>query len=419
MNQTVCTGERYGEVSVPSSKSATHRFLICSALADKKTVLTINGLSKDIMATINCLTALGATFTFSDSGRVEITPIADKKIRDKNLYCGESGSTLRFLLPLVGVLGRSVTFHMEGLLSKRPHDALINVLAKHGQKFVKKGNLLQVSGKLQPGLYEIPGNISSQYVSGLLFALPLLDEGSTIVVHGNVESTAYIYMTENTISEFGIKYKKSGHMYDIKGGQKYKAPKDEIVEKDWSAAAFFLCLGALSEKGVTVKGMNLNSIQGDKKIVRILKDFGANVKENENGITVKKGKLKGMTVDASEIPDLVPIISVVASVASGETIIKNAGRLRFKETDRLKTTKNMIDALGGNIQETEDGLIITGKRKLSGGYAESAKDHRIAMSAAVAASVCKNEVTVLNSECTDKSYPDFWEDFMSLGVKKQ
>lgn len=415
MTQTVTPGKRAGRVSIPSSKSVAHRLLICAALSHEESVLTLEGMSKDINATISCLTSLGACFNQNTDNEISISPVngGDEIC---SLNCGESGSTLRFMMPVAAALGRKATFLMSGLLPNRPHDVLINVLGQHGVKVEKIGDTLVSEGKLTAGTFEVPGNISSQYISGLLFALPLLDRDSVIDIQGKVESSAYIGMTEDAVKAFGISYTKEGNKYFIPGGQKYCAPSHFTAEKDWSNAAFFLCMGAISDKGITLTGMNMSSRQGDKKIVDILEQFGADIKITDGDIFIKKGELKGITVDAAEIPDLVPTISALAQGAEGTTRIINAQRLRFKESDRLKTTADMLNALGGAVSETEDGLVIEGKTELAGGTIDPANDHRIAMSAAVASCICKGEVIVPGSECVEKSYPDFWRDFYSLEV---
>lgn len=416
MNYSVKAGKRSGSVCVPSSKSYAHRILICSALAQRDSLVICDGISKDIEATVKCLNALGADITLKDGGVIAVKPIKEKKSGLIHLYCGESGSTLRFMIPIVGALGYCSVFHMEGKLSQRPLGALIETLSENGMTIEQKDDLLYCKGKLKAGNYHIPGNISSQFISGLLFALPLLESESTLEISGNIESSDYISMTEDAVINTGINFDKNGSKYTINGNQKYTAKEKNYVEKDWSNAAFFICMGALSDKGITLNGMNLSSKQGDKNILNIVRSFGADIITEENSVTVRKNKLKGQTVDAKAIPDLVPTICALASCAEGTTEIINAGRLRIKESDRLKTTADMLSALGADISETENGLIIKGKDKLIGGEIDASNDHRIAMAAAVAASVCEKEVIVHGAQCVSKSYPDFWEHFEKLEV---
>ena len=427
MIQTVSYGPRTGQVTIPASKSAAHRLLICAALSKEPVTLMLDGMSKDIDATMKCLSGLGASFHQKDEqidieGIVPGNATADSVSQYVDLYCGESGSTLRFLLPLCGALGASVVFHMEGLLSKRPMDALTGELTAHGMTIRQEDTLLYASGQLLPGEYTIPGNISSQYISGLLFALPLLEGSSKLAVTGKIESESYINMTENAIQRAVIRYHRSSQvgdaslLYEIPGSQNYRLPSPLNVERDWSNAAFFLCMGALSRKGITLLNMDVHSGQGDMAILKILEDFGASITITEDSITVSANKLIGHTIDVADTPDLVPTICALAANAQGDTRIIHAERLRFKESDRIVSTANMIRALGGIAEETEDGLLITGKPALTGGTINPENDHRIAMAAAVAAGACTGDVIIPGAECSQKSYPRFWDDLNQLEV---
>lgn len=416
MNQIVHPGARTGAVTIPASKSQAHRLLICAALSRAKCRLICDVISKDIAATIRCLEALGATIEQDDKGGLTVTPIKTMDASLRHLYCGESGSTLRFLLPVVGALGAHAVFHMEGRLPDRPLAPLDQELTTHGMTLQKDGDLLQVSGQLTPGFFSLPGNVSSQYISGLLMALPLLKENSTLEVTGAIESADYITMTEDALRLSGAMPKKQNNSYIISGRSSYLLPEELRVEGDWSGAAFFLSMGALSPKGMSIRGMSPASSQGDKRILDILTAFGAEVTVSDSEIMVKRASLKGQTINARMIPDLVPVISAVASVAEGDTRITNAERLRIKESDRLATTAAMLNALGASVTETEDGLLIHGKPSLTGGTIDSANDHRIAMSAAVAATVCNGPVTVMDAKCVEKSYPGFWDDLSTLEV---
>ena len=276
------------------------------------------------------------------------------------------------------------------------------------------GDLLYCSGQLIGGNYTIAGNVSSQYISGLLMALPLLIRDSLLMVSGPLESAAYVAMTEDALQLSKLTIPKMGAMWAIPGQQRCHLPKRTVVEGDWSNTAFFLCMGALSKEGVTVEGLNLQSSQGDCGVLDVLRRFGAEVTEHGDAVTVRRGTLHGVMIDAAPIPDLIPVLSVVASVAEGETRVENAYRLRLKESDRLKSTANLLRALGGQVEEKEDGLVITGVPALHGGSVETQNDHRLAMSAATAACAATGEITVDNDGCVAKSYPRFWEDFGSL-----
>ncbi len=419
--EVVLPGPRRGTVEIPASKSQAHRLLICASLGQAPAELICRGLSRDIEATVLCLRALGAGIVF-DADRIRVKPIIRSndprgcpEQKESTLPCGESGSTLRFLLPVTGALGIPAVFRMEGRLPERPLSPLKELLESRGMEIRRDGNLLFCSGRLVPGEYRIPGNISSQFVSGLLFALPLLSGSSTLEVTGPVESEDYIRMTENALALTGWKLYRSGNGYRIPGSQTGSTPASLRVESDWSSAAFPLALGALSPVGVSLMGMNPDSAQGDRRILDLLAGFGAHVVWSRDRVTVSGSALKGQRIDAASIPDLVPVLSAVAALAEGETVIHHAQRLRLKESDRLKTTSAMLSGLGADIRETPDGLVIHGKPEgLKGGVADSYGDHRIAMSAAVAASRCEESVTVLNARCTDKSFPGFWETLREL-----
>lgn len=380
-----------GTVPAIASKSMAHRLMICAALADTETQVVCQSTSKDIEATRSCLSAMKT---------------------GHRLLCGESGSTLRFLLPVVAALGLNAEFYMEGRLPDRPLAPLDDELRRHGAVLQKDGSVLHVSGQLTPGEYTLPGNVSSQYISGLLFALPLLEKPSKLTVTGTIESAPYIEMTLDALRQFGVRITIEGNVYHIPACG-YKSPGKVFVEGDWSNAAFWLCAGAIS-KPVTVTGLDPNSLQGDKAVFDLLRRFGANCQQDGNRFSVAPGPLRGIDIDAAAIPDLVPVLSVVAAKAEGTTRIYNAGRLRLKESDRIETVCRMLTDLGGTIQATEDGMIIQGGKPLSGGSTDSFGDHRIAMAAAIASCLCTGAVTVTGAGAVNKSYPHFWEDFEIL-----
>lgn len=414
MNQTVLPGPRTGSVRIPASKSQAHRLLICAALGAQPVALRCDGVSADIAATARCLRALGADITDDGAGTFRIVPIAGEMPAHADLFCGESGSTLRFLLPVVGALGADVTFRMEGRLPERPLSPLDAVLTAHGMTIRRDGALLHVSRQLRPGTYALPGDVSSQYISGLLMALPRLPGESTLAVTGKLESAGYIAMTEDALRLSGIRLQKQERTYTIPGGQTGRLPAQGHVEGDWSNAAFFLCMGALSPAGVTVTGLASDSPQGDRAVLDVLRRFGADVRETQDTVTVRRGALHGVTIDAAPIPDLIPVLSVVAALADGQTQIVNAARLRLKESDRLESTAAMLRALGAQVEVHGSGLTVTGRPTLTGGTVDPQHDHRIAMAAATAACGCTAPVTVHDRACTDKSYPRFWTDLSAL-----
>lgn len=402
-------GTYAGEVCIPSSKSVAHRLLICAALGTKKTTLLIDGFSRDILATTKCLRALGAGIE-AKGRRIRVTPI-QKPVGGGLLPCGESGSTLRFLLPVAGALGVSGYFKMEGRLPERPMQVYEDVLRAHGMEISRDGSFLRFGGQLRSGDYSLPGDVSSQYFSGLLMALPRLSGGSAVTAEGTLESAGYIRLTEDALALSGVRIEREGQTWRIPGSQRFALPGVLRVEGDWSNAAFFLCMGALSEQGVKVHGLNLASAQGDMAVLDILRQFGASVEASDGAVTVRRAELSPVTIDAAPIPDLVPVLSVLACGATGDTRIINAARLRMKESDRLQTTAKLISDLGGAVDELPDGLVIHGTGSLTGGRVDSCGDHRIAMSAAVAAGLCRESVMIGGADCVQKSYPAFWEDF--------
>ena len=412
MNVTIQPGPRQGRVRIPASKSQAHRLLLCAALGEGETELLCGGLSADIRATMDCLRALGAG-VWQDGERLRVKPIRTAP-RSCALPCGESGSTLRFLLPQAGALGTEAVFHRKGRLPQRPLRPLDEELRSHGMKLREEGEALYASGKLTAGDYTLPGNVSSQFISGLLMALPQLPGDSRLTVTGELESAGYVAMTEDTLAESGIRWQRTGQVWSIPGGQRFHPPRLCQVEGDWSNAAFFLCAGALSRRGVTVEGLSLRSSQGDQAVLRLLRRFGAEVTEREGAVTVRSGMLHGVTVDAGPIPDLIPTLSVVAAASVGDSRMENARRLRDKESDRLEGTAALIRDLGGSARVEGDTLIIHGRGGLRGGNASVLGDHRLAMAAAIAACACRESVTVDDSRCVEKSYPRFWEDFRQL-----
>lgn len=413
MNKTILPGARTGEVHIPASKSQAHRMLLCAAMGENEVTLRCRGLSKDILATVACLKALGASVD-AEGEVLHLRPVSAPPPGLCPLPCGESGSTLRFLLPLVGALGASAVFEREGRLPERPIEPLRRELCRNGMDIRSDGARLSCSGQLRPGAFSLPGNISSQYISALLMTLPLLEGESTLHMEGALESAAYVAMTEEVLRLGGVRTEKTGYGYRIPGGQRCRFAPELSVEGDYSNAAFFLCAGALSERGIRVTGLDPQSRQGDRAIVPLLEEMGAQVASDGSSVTVKRAALHGITIDASPIPDLIPVLSVVAAAASGETRVIHAQRLRLKESDRLHSTTQMLRALGAEAEELPDGLVIRGGRTLAGGTVDACGDHRIAMSAAVAGGICRGAVTICGSECVQKSYPDFWTDFQQL-----
>ncbi len=404
-----------GTVNVPPSKSDVHRAIICAAMANGVSRISPVALSNDIKATIGCIKALGADAVLENN---VLTVDGTNMYKNKTalLDCGESGSTLRFFIPIAAVGNINATFVGKGKLPQRPIGIFTEALPKAGTVCKTEGGLpLEIKGQLKSGIFEIPGNVSSQFITGLLLALPILEGDSEIVLTSPLESVGYIAMTIRTMKQFGVNIQATEKGWHIKGGQSYKTC-DYITDGDWSQAAFFMVLGAVSGK-VTVKGVAKDSTQGDKKCAEILARFGAKVTQLDNEVTVEKGELKAITIDASQIPDLVPVLSVCAAFAEGTTKIINAERLRIKECDRLKATAELLNNLGGKVKELSDGLEITGVSSLKGGNVNGYNDHRIVMSAAVCAARSDEDITATFAMSINKSYPDFYIDYNSIGGK--
>lgn len=404
-----------GTVNVPPSKSDVHRAIICAAMANGVSRISPVALSNDIKATIGCIKALGADAVLENN---VLTVDGTNMYKNKTalLDCGESGSTLRFFIPIAAVGNINATFVGKGKLPQRPIGIFTEALPKAGTVCKTEGGLpLEIKGQLKSGIFKIPGNVSSQFITGLLLALPILEGDSEIVLTSPLESVGYIAMTIRTMKQFGVNIQATEKGWHIKGGQSYKTC-DYTTDGDWSQAAFFMVLGAVSGK-VTVKGVAKDSTQGDKKCAEILARFGAKVTQLDNEVTVEKGELKAITIDASQIPDLVPVLSVCAAFVEGTTRIINAERLRIKECDRLKATAELLNNLGGKVKELSDGLEITGVSSLKGGNVNGYNDHRIVMSAAVCAARSDEDITATFAMSINKSYPDFYIDYNSIGGK--
>jgi 3-phosphoshikimate 1-carboxyvinyltransferase len=405
-----------GVVKAVSSKSHAHRLLIAAALADEETRIVCSDQNEDIRATVGCLEALGASIRYK-GGVFTVAPIPRPlSAVHRTLDCGESGSTLRFLLPVACALGADASFEMHGRLPQRPLSPMYEELSAHHCTLSPQGvSPLNASGSLSGGVYRITGNVSSQFITGLLFALPLIEEDSQIDVLGKLESRPYVDLTLQVLKSFGIEIEEHGGSFFIQGGQKYRSPGSVAVEGDWSNAAPWLVLGAIAKQPVTITGLDINSLQGDKAFIYVIQRFGADVLIDGGNVTVRGGKLKGIDMGVRDIPDLVPMITVVALAAEGQTRVLSAARLRLKECDRLSGTSETLRAFGAQIVETHDSLLIDGGNKLHGGTVSSQNDHRIAMMAALASVLCEGPVVIEQAEAVNKSYPRFFEDLRSLG----
>ncbi len=401
-----------GTVKLPPSKSYAHRALIAAALANGVSTIENLAHSEDIDATIAGLTALGAKFDFSED-TVTVQGITAPPSHAR-IDCRESGSTLRFLVPIAAALGTESEFHGRGKLPSRPLRTYLDCFAdKSVSLSPESGMPFLLSGKLTAGLFSFGGDISSQFVTGLLFALPLLDGDSQIRLTSPLESADYVNMTLEILRLAGIEIVCVENGYNIKGNQKYR-PFRYRVEADYSQAAFFFTAAAIGAP-IACTGLKLNSLQGDRQILDILAQVGADVTATDNLVAVFPGKLLPFQVDGKNIPDIVPILSVLAAYCDGESQITNIKRLKYKESDRIQTTAAMLTSLGATVSAYDDRLVIRGQKQLHGGVTDSFGDHRIAMSAAVAALRADSEVTIQNAEAVNKSYPTFFEDYNQLG----
>lgn len=422
-NYKVYPNKLKGKVKIPPSKSMAHRAVICAALSNGLSKLTNIDYSDDIIATIDAMKSLGAIINKKDY-YLEVIGIKspDNKCKDidseRIIDCNESGSTLRFLVPIAAIFDGANRFIGRGNLGKRPLDTYYNIFDEQGIKYTYKEGILDLvtEGKLKAGEFKVKGNISSQFITGLLFTLPLLEGDSKIIITTEMESKGYIDLTLSAMKDFGIKIINNDYReFIIKGNQTYVS-RDYRVEGDYSQAAFFLCADALSNE-VIAEDLKLDSLQGDKEVIDILERMGVKITPKDNGFLGKAPEnLKSTIIDGSQCPDIIPVVSLVACLCEGSCEVVNAGRLRIKECDRLAAVTSELNKLGGKITEKEDGLIIEGVKKLKGGVEVwSHKDHRIAMTLAIASTVCDEPIVIKDYECVSKSYPMFWDDFKCLG----
>lgn len=390
MDITIIPRKLIGTLTAIPSKSQAHRLLICAAFADRPTLLHCPATNEDIEATADCLRSLGAKIEYSN-GSYHVSPII--QIPDcATLNCRESGSTLRFMLPIVGALGVESTFVMAGRLPKRPLSPLWEELEQNGCVLSRPTeNTILCKGKLVPGKYSIDGSVSSQFITGLLFAMALLPGTSKLKVTGKIESKPYIEMTQRALGTFGVKTDD----YIVSSCFPLTSPGELLVEGDWSNGAFFLTAKALGND-LNILGLSADSAQGDKAVASILQSLDSHI-----------------TVDAANIPDLVPTLAVAGGATFGITFT-NIGRLRLKESDRVASVAAMLQQLGAEVQVEENSMTVF-PAQFHSCTIDAASDHRIAMAAAIAATVCDGPVTILGAHCVSKSYPTFWEEYHRLG----
>ena len=388
-----------GAITPPPSKSQAHRLIIAAALAEGESHLSNVALSQDIIATLNCMRALGAR-SVKDGGLIR--GLGGRKQRFDHLPqldCGESGSTLRFLIPVALAVAGGGVFSGHGRLMERPQGPYEKLFAEKNISFRRENGILRVEGRLTSGTYELPGDVSSQFITGLMYALPMLDGDSEIRLTTPLESSGYVDMTIDALNLFGVQIERVEGGWHIPGGQCGRA-RDAAVESDYSQAGFFFAARLLGSN-VKILGLNPNSAQGDAVIVPYAERLA------------RSGEV---TLDVSQCPDLVPPLAAMAALRTGETThIIGAARLRIKESDRLATVTAQLNALGADIEELPDALTIYGVDSLRGGTVSGCNDHRIAMMLAIAATRASGDVTITGAECVAKSYPNFWEDYAALG----
>lgn len=411
-----------GDIVIPPSKSLSHRAVIAAGLCKGQSTVDNIIFSQDITATCSAMEALGVSIKreANNDGTEKLTITGSEKLTVKKevIDCSESGSTIRFFIPLALTEENSVTFTGRGKLVSRPLEVYYNIFDEQKIEYsTSNGELpLKVKGKLKAGSFKMPGDISSQFITGLLFTFPLLDGDSEIVITNTLESKGYVDLTLDILKKYGIKVENHNYQsFCIKGNQTYKE-MDYRVEGDFSQAAFWLVAGVIGGN-LNCLDLNPHSLQGDKAIIDIINKMKGNLRGTDGKIISASAATKAAVIDGSQCPDIIPVLAVLAAVSEGTTEIINAGRLRIKECDRLKAMATELTKIGADVEEREDGLIIKGKSLLKGGEVDSWNDHRIAMALAVASIRCTEPVTIRNSGAVKKSYPAFWEDFKKLGGK--
>ena len=416
----ISPGRLCGKVAIPPSKSAAHRAIIAAALSNGPCRITPIAASDDIIATSNAMAALGANIR-TDGDALVVRGLHDNATATAAaaattlVDCAESGSTLRFLIPIAAALGRNATFTGRGRLAERPMAEYLHCLAQHGVAFSSdRGLPLSISGQLQPGTYVLPGNISSQFITGLLFALPMLNGDSVIVLSSDLQSAGYVDLTIAVLADAGIRIDATANGWAIPGKQRYQA-RNYSVEGDWSQAAFFLAAATIGSD-ISITGLKRDSKQGDRAAEDLFRQFGATITWDAAGaLHARCNQARGIAIDAAQIPDLVPALAAAAALCPGQTRIFNAERLRAKESDRLAAMRKALGALGATISESVDGLIIDGVERLHGGNVDGANDHRIVMASAIAALRADSPVAISHPQSINKSYPDFFAHFRSIG----
>ena len=403
-------------VRIPGSKSISHRALIAASLAEGVSEISHMVINEDTRATMACLSKLGAEITDAGADAVRV-----KGIRSFDAYhgevldCSESGSTLRFLIPLFSLCGREAVFTGHGKLMKRPLTVYEELFQTRHLRFEKEGEFLRLEGPLSGGSFRIRGDISSQFITGLLFALPLLEEDSRIEIIPPYESRSYVMLTEAVLRKAGIEFFDRGERIELPGRQRY-SPMVYDVAGDDSQAAFFACLALIARKPLTVLGMDHEGMQGDHVIVELIERFGGKSIPTDHGYRFEPGLLRGCKCDLSDCPDLGPVLFALAAVCPGESVFTGCGRLRIKESDRIAAMKKELETLGASLIEEGNTVRIRGVSSVKGNVTLSGhNDHRIVMALSVLAEKAEGQVTIDGCEAVNKSYPEFFRDFETAG----
>lgn len=418
MNKVVIENSRLkGNIKIPPSKSMSHRAIMAAGLSKGKSEIKNLIFSKDIKATIECMRNVGASIIEHEDS-IEVEGIGGVQIKKHNFYCNESGSTIRFMIP-IGMMDhdnkQAVVFHGEGRLKTRPLTPYFDIFNKMNIQYEYPSSLpLKIWGTLESGIYELPGNVSSQFVTGLMYALSLSEGDSVIKMTSTLESKSYVDMTIDVLKAFGINIENKEYKeFYVPGNGKYNS-REYTVEGDYSQVAFFIVAGLINGD-LRLTGLKEKSLQGDSEILEIVKRMGGDIRFEDGVLIVKKSKTHGVEIDMSEIPDMLPAISVLAALSEGRTHLYNGQRIRLKESDRIKAMYTELKKLGAKVEETEDGLIINGVAQLTGGAVEGWNDHRIVMALAVAATCASSPVTITDAHAITKSYPHFFDDLKVIG----
>lgn len=419
MNVLIRPGMKEGRpVRLPSSKSISHRSLIAAALSDGDSVIHNLVANKDTEATMRCLAQLGAVFTYKDDHTLCVRGIRSFSAYDGSVVdCGESGSTLRFLIPLFSLTGREVIFTGHGKLMSRPQAVYEELFRSRGLLFCQEGEFLRVRGALTPGDYAVKGNISSQFISGLLFALPLLKGPSSIKVIPPYESRSYVGLTEDILESAGIRFADEGNTIRIEGNDSYRLVRSD-VEGDASQAAFFAELALVSHRPVRVLGISHKSRQGDHVIVSLFESFGGRSVPIEGGYRFEADRIVPSSVDLADCPDLGPALFACAAGAQGDTVFHNCQRLRIKESDRIAAMQEELEKMGARVIDQGNTVTVRGTGHIKGNVTlQGHNDHRIVMALAALSAAADGPVTIQGAQAVEKSYPSFFEDLSAAGAE--